>query len=245
MSPEDAVWEAVERTLQCSKSRNRTGDMFACHHLSSSGGTRATGHRPSASCLHYSCAAKQYPLFLSSSHREEEPKWYRRETVQSQKSGRGFVAWPSYTVHGMVRANAVPWERRRDLPYPRRVTGEPTLPQWVTSWGQQVTWAQGARAVPEFPLRPGLSFKRRREHVRHKSCWGKRANHKETSSLPSLTRTHKMVEIPILRYLLRRTMVSDAGEGQPDVLFDVRITLSFVLFSTFFFFTDLLSCCHF
>lgn len=37
-------------------------------------------------------------------------------------------------------------------------------------------------------------------------------------------------------------MVSDAGEAQFDVLFNVRITLSFVLFSIFFFFTDLLSC---
>lgn len=241
MSPENAVWEAVERSLQCSRGGNQTGDMFACHHLSSSVGTRATRGRPSASCLHYSCAAKHVPLFLSSSHREEEPKWYRREIIQSQNNGRGFVSWPSYTVRGMVRANAVPWEARRDFPYARHVTGEPTLPQWVTSQGQKVTWAHGAQAVPKFPLRPNLSFKRRQD-VRHKSWWGKRANHKETSSPSSLTGKRTMVEIPILRYPVRRTMVSDAGEAQFDVLFNVRITLSFVLFSIFFFFTDLLSC---
>lgn len=36
-------------------------------------------------------------------------------------------------------------------------------------------------------------------------------------------------------------MVRGAGEAQFDISFDVRITLSSVLFSNFFFFTDLLA----
>ena len=95
--------------------------------------------------------------------------------------------------------------------------------------------------MPDSPLGPNLSFKRRREHVRHKSGGGKRTNHKETSSPPSLTGKRKM-EIPILSYHVRSTVVSDTGEAQFDVSFNVRITLTFVLFSILFFFTDSLSC---
>lgn len=95
--------------------------------------------------------------------------------------------------------------------------------------------------MPDFPVGPNLSFKRRREHVRHKSGEGKRKNHEETSSPPSLTGKRKMVGIPILRYHVRSTTVSDTGEAQFDVSFNVRITLTFVLFSIFFFFTVSLS----
>lgn len=83
LSPERAVGEAVERRLKYSRGGNRTGDVFACHHLPSSAGTKATRGRPSASCLHYSCV-KHLPLFLAQRGRAKM-KQKRGYTVPKQR----------------------------------------------------------------------------------------------------------------------------------------------------------------
>lgn len=132
--------------------------------MSSSAGTRATAGRPSASCLplQWGCQERfSFLLFLTQGGRSNTIQ--KRDYTVPKQWGRvcalTFVRCP-----GDGQGDAANRELSRgDFSYHRRVTGEPTLPQWVTSQGQQVTRAQG------FPLRPNLSFKRRRKHVRHKS----------------------------------------------------------------------------